>query len=39
LKWIGAAAVGNFLIGDRLVFRTRRTSKGGADPFQDDAAA
>jgi putative flippase GtrA len=29
---IGAAAVGNFLIGDRLVFRTRRNSNGGADP-------
>jgi putative flippase GtrA len=37
---ICAAAVGNFFIGDRLVFRPRRTtSAGGGDPFQDDAAA
>jgi putative flippase GtrA len=37
---ICAAAFGNFLIGDHLVFRPRRdTNAGGADPYQDDAAA
>ncbi len=36
---ICAAAVGNFFIGDRLVFRSRRSANGGSDPVQDDAAA